>query len=224
MAHYDSALPITKRPRWVLPQIARLERGLRTGILLLLLSLFLSLREVLSFSVHAPIGSRVRPPRPRYEQSASNGTWNVKSWFSDEGRWKGAVLPRSSTIGSRGGVYCNGEIINAYKFFSKLRRLKRKKKKCLKYPEIGKGFRKGRGERGKRKKKKKNPRNLERYRDEGNFHNEGSKVYQFPQRQRGPSPIEISLGDNKWAESYNEGTTSSTRPLVRWDNADSLNI
>lgn len=113
------------------------------------------LREVLSFSVHAPIGSRVRPPRPRYEQSASNGTWNVKSWFSDEGRWKGAVLPRRSTIGSRGGVYCNGEIINAYKFFSKLRRLKRKKKKCLKYPEIGKGFRKGRRERGKRKKKKK---------------------------------------------------------------------
>lgn len=154
MAHYDSALPITKRPRWVLPQIARLERGLRTGILLLLLSLFLSLREVLSFSVHAPIDSRVRPPRPRYEQSASNGTWNVKSWFSDEGRWKGAVLPRRSTIGSRGGVYCNGEIINAYKFFSKLRRLKRKKKKCLKYPEIGKGFRKGRGERKKEEEKK----------------------------------------------------------------------
>lgn len=186
------------------------------------------LREVLSPFRYTHRSTHVCVHRDRDTNNQplmERGTWNRGSARrNDEGRWKGAVLPRSSTIGSRGGVYCNGEIINAYKFFSKLRRLKRKKKKCLKYPEIGKGFRKGRGERGKRKKKKKNPRNLERYRDEGNFHNEGSKVYQFPQRQRGPSPIEISLGDNKWAESYNEGTTSSTRPLVRWDNADSLNI
>lgn len=118
-------------------------------------------------------------------------------------------------IGSRGGVYCNGEIINAYKFFSKLGR--KKNVSLLKYPKIGKGFRQ-------KKEREKKVRNLECYRDEGNFHNEGSTLYQFPQRQRGPSPIEISLGDNKREESYNEGTTSSTRPLVRWDNADSLNI
>lgn len=158
MAHYDSALPITKRPRWVLPQIARLERGLRTGILLLL-SLFLSLREVLSPFRYTHRSAHVCVHRDRDTNNQplmERGTWNRGSARrNDEERWKGAVLPRSSTIGSRGGVYCNGEIINAYKFFSKLRRLKRKKKKCLKYPEIGKGFRKGRRERGKRKKKKK---------------------------------------------------------------------
>lgn len=33
--------------------------------------------ERYSFSVHAPIDSRVRP-RPRYEQSAFNGTWNER--------------------------------------------------------------------------------------------------------------------------------------------------
>lgn len=60
------------------------------------------------------------------------------------------MLPRSSTIGSRGGVYCNGEIINAYKFFSKLRRLKRKKKKMF---EISRD-REGISQRQKRERKK----------------------------------------------------------------------
>lgn len=91
-------------------------------------------------------------------------------------------------------------------------------KKCFKISQDREGIS------AKEREGKKKVRNLECYRDEGNFHNEGSTLYQFPQRQRGPSPIEISLGDNKRAESYNEGTTSSTRPLVRWDNADSLNI
>lgn len=114
--------------------------------------------ERYSFSVHAPIGSRVRPPRPRYEQSASNGTWNEREIVAQRGGTTKDVergrVARRSMIGSREGVYCNGEIINAYKNFS--RGFERKRYfTFLKYPEIGRDF---------ERKKEKNSRNLECYR------------------------------------------------------------
>lgn len=85
MAHYDSALPITKRPRWVLPQIARLERGLRTGILLLLLSLFLSSERYSPFRyTHRSAHVCVHRDRDTNNQPLmERGTWNRGSATKD---------------------------------------------------------------------------------------------------------------------------------------------